>query len=184
MTTLDTQPIWVPEEFVRLSMRTGNKCVLLQIPKILPEIKQNINIENLGSRNNESRNITIGGLYGQLNWSDIVDLAMDLRYNIMEKEKNVTIYTVKVFLDKDIGVHSNRTEWYNEKKQLHREDGPAVEWVLGSFEYWLSGVKYNNKNLYDVALENLKLNKENSLDGKLATIDGKEYKLTLIDNKK
>jgi hypothetical protein len=39
-------------------------------------------------------------------------------------------YTVKVF--------DNRTEWYL-GENLHREDGPAIEYVSGSKEWWRNG---------------------------------------------
>jgi hypothetical protein len=38
--------------------------------------------------------------------------------------------------------YSDRECWFNEKDQLHREDGPAVEYVHGS-KYW-----YNNGQLH------------------------------------
>ena len=42
-------------------------------------------------------------------------------------------YTVKVYDD--------RTDWYNEKGQLHREDGPAVELIDGTKEWYLNDVE-------------------------------------------
>ena len=32
--------------------------------------------------------------------------------------------------------------WYNEKNQLHREDGPAMIWEDGSKFWWLNGLKH------------------------------------------
>ena len=32
-------------------------------------------------------------------------------------------------------------QWYL-NDQLHREDGPAIEWANGTVEWWLHGVKY------------------------------------------
>ena len=34
---------------------------------------------------------------------------------------------------------SNRTIWVNKKGDLHRIDGPAVERISGSKEWWLDG---------------------------------------------
>lgn len=31
--------------------------------------------------------------------------------------------------------------YFNEKGQLHRENGPAVEWVIGTKEWWTIGSK-------------------------------------------
>jgi hypothetical protein len=32
-----------------------------------------------------------------------------------------------------------RTEWTNKQGQLHREDGPTVEWTNGRKEWWWDG---------------------------------------------
>lgn len=44
--------------------------------------------------------------------------------------------TYKVTVDDE-----GSTRWYNEKDQLHRENGPAVEWVDGHKEWWVNGKK-------------------------------------------
>ncbi len=36
----------------------------------------------------------------------------------------------------------NRFEYYNELGQLHREDGPAIEYLNGSKEWWVNGKKH------------------------------------------
>jgi hypothetical protein len=33
-------------------------------------------------------------------------------------------------------------EWYNEYDQLHREDGPAVEYPYGTYEWWFDGKRH------------------------------------------
>ena len=43
-------------------------------------------------------------------------------------------YTVKVY-------PSGTKEWFNEKGQLHRLDGPAVEWADGIKSWYLNGVE-------------------------------------------
>ena len=50
----------------------------------------------------------------------------------------------------EIDVEGNKM-WYKNSK-LHRDDGPAIENIDGSFEYWINGIKLN--------LPNVKLNKE------------------------
>ena len=63
-----------------------------------------------------------------------------------------------------VKVYSDRTEWYNLEDQLHREDGPAMEYENGYKAYYLSG----------------KLHRE---DG--PAIDwGNEYKSYFINGKK
>jgi hypothetical protein len=66
------------------------------------------------------------------------------------------------------------TKWYNENDQLHREDGPAIEYSDG-FKYWyLDGLKLTEE-------EFLKRNqKQPSCDGKVVEIDGIKYKLMEI----
>ena len=38
-----------------------------------------------------------------------------------------------------VTVNSDYTKWYNSKNELHRLDGPAIEWVDGSKEWWYNG---------------------------------------------
>jgi hypothetical protein len=38
-----------------------------------------------------------------------------------------------------VRVYSHKTEWFNKKEQLHREDGPAVEMANGTKEWWING---------------------------------------------
>ena len=38
-----------------------------------------------------------------------------------------------------VRVHPDRTEWYNDQGQRHRLDGPAVEYLNGTKEWWLNG---------------------------------------------
>jgi hypothetical protein len=35
-----------------------------------------------------------------------------------------------------------KTEWYNEQGLLHREDGPAVEYVDGDKTWWVNGKRH------------------------------------------
>jgi hypothetical protein len=41
--------------------------------------------------------------------------------------------------------HPGRTEYYNMKGQLHRLNGPAVEFTYGSKEYWVNGQMYTEE---------------------------------------
>ncbi len=101
-------------------------------------------------------------------------------------------YKVKVFDD--------RTEWYKSCTDiLHRENGPAIELADGD-KYWYKGgkkhrldgpaIEYaNGEKLWYIEgkkyteAEFLRTNKQiDPCDGKLIIIEGKEYKLTLVDN--
>jgi len=33
-------------------------------------------------------------------------------------------------------------KWFNKQNQLHRLDGPAVEWVNGDEEWWVNGQRH------------------------------------------
>lgn len=61
--------------------------------------------------------------------------------------------------------------WYKNDK-LHREDGPAIEYPCGRKFWYL-----NNKELTEAEHQV----KVKSCDGKTVTINGKTYKLTLVD---
>ena len=38
-----------------------------------------------------------------------------------------------------VKVYNDRTEWYNQNGQRHREDGPAVEYANGTKEWYING---------------------------------------------
>ena len=77
------------------------------------------------------------------------------------------VYTVEV--------DNYRTLW-SLNGNVHREDGPAVEWkTTGSNDYYL-----DNK-LYTKAEHAIELARRNSHDGKKIIIEGKKYSLTLCD---
>jgi len=66
--------------------------------------------------------------------------------------------------------YDDRTEHYNKDGQLHREDGPAVEYNDGYKEYWIEGVPLSEEEFktiqaeipfYDKLIEDLKKQREN-----------------------
>jgi hypothetical protein len=94
-------------------------------------------------------------------------------------------YTVKVF--------SDRTEWYNDKGQYHREDGPAIEYANGTKSWYKNDFLHREDGLaieyvdghkswylegkeYTEEEYNKKMNKS-SCNGKVVEIEGKKYKL-------
>ena len=98
----------------------------------------------------------------------------------------MTEYKVKVFED--------RTKWYNLEGQLHRENGPAIEWDDGSKAWFINGKRHRvdgpaieKVNGYKVwYINGQELTKEEfnkrikSCANKIVEIDGKKYKLTEI----
>jgi len=96
--------------------------------------------------------------------------------------------TYKVTVTKEV------TKWYNEFNQLHRENGPAVEWASGNKGYyindklhredgpaieWASGSKdyfINGKRLTEEEFNN----RNKSCENKIVEIEGVKYKLTKI----
>ena len=76
-------------------------------------------------------------------------------------------YEVKVYSD-------GYKEWYLNGK-LHREDGPAVEWVNGYKEWRLDGLKYTEDH-YKLEMAQ----RNNTCDGKTVTLEGKEYTLNEV----
>lgn len=57
-------------------------------------------------------------------------------------------YTVRVFGNGDI-------EWYKDG-QLHREEGPAVEYINGEREWWLNGQKKTQEEFINHLIEKIK----------------------------
>jgi hypothetical protein len=94
--------------------------------------------------------------------------------------------TYKVTVDK-----YKTIRWYNSNNELHREDGPAMEYASGD-KYWYingkrhredgpaielaNGTKYwyiNDKHLTEAEFNA----RTKSCNGKVVEIDGKKYKL-------
>lgn len=66
--------------------------------------------------------------------------------------------------------------WY-QNDRLHRLDGPAVKYSDGRREWWINNKQYPETEF------NKYINKDATYDGKEAIIDGKTYKLSLVDKK-
>ena len=91
------------------------------------------------------------------------------------------VYTVEVFPD--------RTRWRNSTGQLHREDGPAVEWSDGAKFWCLNGQRHREDG---PAIEWAGGCKEWHLNGKCVSeadvmknhqtieIDGKQFTMTQL----
>ena len=87
--------------------------------------------------------------------------------------------------------------WRNEAGQLHREDGPAVEWANGTKHWYLNGLRHredgpaiewadgtkfwylNDKSLTESEFLT-RTKKEPTCDGRVVEIDGKKYRLQLV----
>ena len=105
---------------------------------------------------------------------------------------NHLMQTYKVTVDKDKTIC-----WYNEKGQLHRLDGPAVEWASGDKSWWVEGklhrldgpaAEYANGSK-EWWVEGKQLTEEEfnkyikpkpTCEGKIVEVDGIKYKLTAI----
>ena len=71
--------------------------------------------------------------------------------------------------------HANgANEWWLDGKR-HREDGPAVEWANGDKDWYLNR-KYYTEADYKAEMEKT----NNTCEGKVITIEGKEYTLTEV----
>ena len=75
--------------------------------------------------------------------------------------------TYKVTVDKDKTIR-----WYNDKVQLHRLDGPAVEWADGSKEWWVEDKRHC---LDGPAFEDAHGCKAWWVDGKRHRLDGPAF---------
>ena len=78
-------------------------------------------------------------------------------------------YKVRVYKD-----GAKEWRWYL-NDELHREDGPAMEYAEGEKWWYLNGKHYTeSEHKAEMAKRN------NTCDGKIVTIEGKEYKLTEV----
>ena len=63
---------------------------------------------------------------------------------------------------------SGSKAWYANGER-HREDGPAIEYADGYKEWWMNGQRLTEQEFN---------NRSNPCSGKIVEIDGKKYKLT------
>jgi hypothetical protein len=100
--------------------------------------------------------------------------------------------TYKVIVDKDKNIR-----WYNDKDQLHRLDGPAVEYADGSKEWYVDGklhrldgpaIEYtdghkawyvNGEDMTEKEF-NEYIKPKPTCEGKVVEVDGIKYKLTAV----
>ena len=78
------------------------------------------------------------------------------------------------------------TKWYNKSNQLHRDEGPAIEYARGGKEYFINGERHREDG---PAIEWANGSKYYYINGKLLTeqefkacviVDGITYKLVKI----
>ena len=55
-------------------------------------------------------------------------------------------------ITKDIDEYGN-IGYYNEQGQLHREDGPAIEWADGYKDWYLNDKRYSEQEFNDFLLK-------------------------------
>ena len=100
--------------------------------------------------------------------------------------------TYKVTVDSDKNIR-----WYNDKDQLHRLDGPAVEYAFGSNEWYVNGQLHrldgpalehddgsewwyvNGERMTEEEFDEY-IKPKPSYEDKIIDIDGKKYKLVAI----
>ena len=69
----------------------------------------------------------------------------------------------------------NGTKCWYLNGELHREDGPAIEYSNGYKAWYLNGEYLTEEEF------NSRMNPAPSCNGKVVTIDGKQYKLTEVE---
>ncbi len=75
---------------------------------------------------------------------------------------------------------SGEKRWYLHG-ELHREDGPAIEYPSGNKRWYLDGYRYTKED-WERKVVKLKKKASSSCHDKLVEIDGKKYKLVLVDD--
>jgi hypothetical protein len=79
------------------------------------------------------------------------------------------------YIDYRVRVFKNGDQYWNLNDKFHREEGPALDFSNGD-KYW-----YLNDKVYTEAEHKLEMAKRNNTcDGKIITIEGKEYTLTEV----
>ena len=73
-----------------------------------------------------------------------------------------------------VNVDDDGNKLWHLNGNLHREDGPALEWADGSKEWYLNGVEYTEA---DWCKQTQKKVKKVTCVGKVVEVDGVKYKL-------
>ena len=68
--------------------------------------------------------------------------------------------------------YSNGTKYWYQNGQLHRVDGPAIEYSDGSKKWYIEGNELTEEEF---------LSGTSDCNGKLVEIEGKKYKLSLVE---
>ena len=90
-----------------------------------------------------------------------------------------------------VTVDSDTTRWYNSKDQLHRENGPAVEYTSGTKVWYIKGQCHREdgpavewaggtKSWYLNGQQVTEAQVMKSCEGRTLTIDGVQYKLVKL----
>jgi hypothetical protein len=66
-----------------------------------------------------------------------------------------------------VEVTDKATIWYNESNELHREEGPAIEYANGGKSYYINGERHREDEF-------------KSCENKIVEIEGVKYKLTKV----
>ena len=61
--------------------------------------------------------------------------------------------------------------WYNEKNQLHRLNGPAIEWADGTKEWYVEGKRMTKKEFSGY------MKSKPTCEGKIVEMNGVKYRL-------
>jgi hypothetical protein len=83
--------------------------------------------------------------------------------------------TMSGYIKYEVHVYASGNKFWYLNEQLHREDGPAIEYADGRKCWCLDGVEYT-KSEYKAEMERRK----DTCNGKIVTIEGKQYELTEI----
>ena len=78
--------------------------------------------------------------------------------------------TYKVTVDENKNIR-----WYNDKEELHRLDGPAIECANGYKAWWVDDKKMTEKEFNEYT----KPKPKSSCEGKFVEVDGVKYRLVM-----
>jgi hypothetical protein len=77
--------------------------------------------------------------------------------------------TYKVIVDEDKNIY-----WSNDKDQLHRLDGPAIEYTDGHKAWYVNGEDMTEKEFNEY------IKPKPSCEGKVVEVDGVKYRLVKV----
>ena len=101
-------------------------------------------------------------------------LLTEQEFNTRMNTKELTINPIEELLEYTVKVYPNGSKFWWLNEELHREDGPAIEWLDGTKEWYLNGVELSEQDF------NTRMNTKELTINQIEELLG--YKIKVVGN--